>query len=59
MFPDKNQVLCLVLMYCISSRSIVDYRDLDAPETMSLPQVDFERSIARRESSRAFGGVQK
>ncbi|XP_047979810.1 SAC3 family protein B isoform X2 [Salvia hispanica] len=40
-------------------RSLVDYRDLDAPEAMSLPPLDFESSTPRRESSRPFGGNQK
>ncbi|XP_042064553.1 SAC3 family protein B-like isoform X1 [Salvia splendens] len=40
-------------------RSLVDYRDLDAPEAMSLPPLDFESSTPRRESSRPFGAIQK
>ncbi|KAL1543164.1 SAC3 family protein B-like isoform X2 [Salvia divinorum] len=40
-------------------RSLVDYRDLDAPEAMSLPPLDFESSTPRRESSRPSGGIQK
>ncbi|XP_057771901.1 SAC3 family protein B isoform X2 [Salvia miltiorrhiza] len=40
-------------------RSLVDYRDLDAPEAMSLPPLDFESSSFRRESSLPLGGIQK
>lgn len=40
-------------------RSLVDYRDLDAPESISFPPLGFESSSSRRESSRPFGGTQK
>ncbi|XP_042037329.1 SAC3 family protein B-like isoform X1 [Salvia splendens] len=40
-------------------RSLVDYRDLDAPEAISLLPLDFESNTPRRESSRPFGRNQK
>ncbi|KAH6769835.1 hypothetical protein C2S52_014638 [Perilla frutescens var. hirtella] len=40
-------------------RSLVDYRDLDAPEAMSFPPLGIGSSSSGRESARPFGGTQK
>ncbi|KAL0414678.1 UNVERIFIED_CONTAM: SAC3 family protein B [Sesamum radiatum] len=40
-------------------RSVIDYRDLDAPEKMPSPPLAFESSFSGRDSSHPFAGNQK
>ncbi|XP_011090907.1 SAC3 family protein B isoform X2 [Sesamum indicum] len=40
-------------------RSVIDYRDLDAPEEMPSPPLAFESSFSGRDSSHPFAGNQK
>ncbi|KAL0348724.1 UNVERIFIED_CONTAM: SAC3 family protein B [Sesamum angustifolium] len=40
-------------------RSVIDYRDLDAPEEMPSPPLAFESSFSGRDSSLPFAGNQK
>lgn len=50
------QVVCSeFLTSAISSRSVIDYRDLDAPEEMPSPSLPIERNLSGRDTSHSLG----